>query len=197
MNALADYMETHVSAPQPHLYPITVEAYHRMGEAGILDVTQRTELIEARIITMAPIGTEHADWIDRLSRFFIKNLPDTITVRPQNPVYLSETNEPEPDIALLRPRALPYRAAHPQPQDVLLLIEVADTSLHYDRNVKIPLYTRHSILECWLIDIKANRLEIFREPQEGEYRLHLKPRRDESVALFAQADIVVDLGMLF
>ncbi len=197
MNALADYMETQVSKPQPHLYPLTVEAYHRMGEAGILDVSQRTELIDARIISMVPIGSEHADWVDRLSRFFIKNLPDTMTVRPQNPVYLSETNEPEPDIALLRPRPQPNREAHPRPEDVLLLIEVADSSLDYDRDVKIPLYARHGIAESWLIDVNANRLEIFREPQDGEYRLHLKPRRDESVALFAQAEIVVDLAELF
>jgi Uma2 family endonuclease len=197
MNALADYMETHVTEPRPHLYPVTVEAYHRMGEAGILDVTQRTELIDARIIAMAPIGTEHADRVNRLTRYFAKVLADDVTVSVQNPVYLSEANEPEPDIALLRPRTQAYREAHPRPEDVLLLIEVADTSLSYDRNVKIPLYAQHGIAECWLIDIKANRLEIFREPQDGEYRLHLKPRRDETVALFAQADIAVDLGKLF
>lgn len=197
MNALTDYMETHVTEPQPHLYPLTVEAYHRMGETGILDVTQRTELIDARIITMAPIGSEHADIVNRLARYFNKILADEIGVSIQNPVYLNETNEPEPDIALLRPRSLPYREAHPRPADVLLLIEVADTSLSYDRHVKIPLYAQHGIPECWLIDIKANRLEIFREPQDGEYRLHLKPRREETVVLFAEADIMVDLGKLF
>ncbi len=197
MNALADYMATQVSKPQPHLYPLTVEAYHRMGEAGILDVSQRTELIDARIISMVPIGSEHADAVNRLARYFSKILADDVTVSIQNPVYLSETNEPEPDIALLRPRPQPYREAHPRPEDVLLLIEVADSSLDYDRDVKIPLYARHGIAESWLIDVNANRLEIFREPQDGEYRLHLKPRRDESVALFAQAEIVVDLAELF
>jgi len=197
MNALADYLHTHVTAPQPYLYPLTVQAYHRMAEAGILDATQRMELIDARIIAMAPIGSKHADWIDRLCRFFIKNLPDSITVRPQNPVYLSDTNEPEPDIALLRPRPQPYRDAHPRPQDVLLLIEVADTSLQYNRTVKIPLYAQHNIPECWLIDLHANRLEIFRDPQEGEYRLHIKPRHTETIALFAQPEIAIALNRLF
>ena len=197
MNALADYMQTHVSAPQPHLYPLTVEAYHRMGEAGILEATPRTEFINARIMMMAPIGSEHADTVNRLARYFAKTLTDDITVSVQNPIYLNESNEPEPDIALLRPRALPYRKSHPRAEDVLLLIEVADTSLTYDRTVKIPLYAQHGIPECWLIDSKANRLEIFREPQEGEYRLHLKPRRDETVILFAQAEIAVELGRLF
>ena len=197
MSALAEYMETRVSTPQPHLYPMTVSAYHRMGEASILDMTQRTELIDARIIAMAPIGSEHADWIDRLTRFFIKILPDTITVRPQNPVYLDENNEPEPDIALLRPRQQPYREAHPRPEDVLLIIEVADTTLKYDQAVKMPLYARHGIPEAWIVDVAANRLEIYREPQDGEYRVHLKPRQNETIVLFALMELSVDLKKLF
>ncbi len=197
MSAITEYMETRVSGPQPHLYPITVTAFHRMGETGILDASQRTELIDARIITMAPIGSEHADWIDRLTRFFITTVPENITVRPQNPVYLDEMNEPEPDMALLGPRRQPYREAHPRPKDVLLIIEVADTTLSYDRNVKVPLYAQHGIPEVWVVDVAANRLEIYREPVDGDYRVHLKPRRDEEIALSALAEVSVDLGALF
>lgn len=196
MSAIAEYMETRVSAPQPHLYPITVTAYHRMAEAGILDPSQRTELIDERIITMAPIGSEHAGWIDRLTLFFVKAVPEPITVRPQNPVYLDEKNEPIPDIALLRPRRQPYREAYPRPADVLLIIEVADTTLNYDRNVKLPLYAQHSIPEVWVVDVAANRLEIYREPVDGDYRMHLKPGRDEKIALSALAEVSVDLGAL-
>ena len=196
MSAIAEYLETRGSAPQPHLYPITVSAYHRMGEMGILDVTQRTELIDARIIAMAPIGSEHADWVDRLTRYFIETIPKNITLRPQNPVYLDENNEPAPDIALLRPRRQPYRAAHPHSTDVLLIIEVADTTLSYDRDVKVPIYAQHGIPEVWVVDVVANCLEIHRQPVEGHYRVRLKPRRDETVALSALAEVSVELGRL-
>lgn len=146
---------------------------------------------------MAPIGSQHADWVDRLVRLFVKNLPDDYRVRPQNPVYLDESNEPEPDIALLKPRQQPYREAHPRPEDVLLIIEVADSSLEYDRDVKLPLYAKHAIPEVWLIDVVANRLEIYRQPQQGDYRVHLKPMRDETVTLFAMEETAIDLRQLF
>ncbi len=197
MSALAEYLETNVSAPHPHLCPLSVTAYHRMGEEGILDPSQRTELIDGKIIAMAPIGSKHADWVDRLTRYFIKTLPDNITVRPQNPIYLDEINEPEPDIALLRPRDQPYRDAHPRSEDVMLVIEIADTSLNYDRDVKVPLYAKHGIPEVWLVDAEANRLEIYREPAEEDYRLHLKPQLHEAITLCAIAKVEVDLGRLF
>lgn len=197
MSALAPYMETNSDTSRPHLFPLTVAAYHRMAEIGILGITQRTELIDGRILTMAPIGSQHADWVDRLVRLFVKNLPDDYRVRPQNPVYLDESNEPEPDIALLKPRQQPYREAHPRPEDVLLIIEVADSSLEYDRDVKLPLYAKHAIPEVWLIDVVANRLEIYRQPQQGDYRVHLKPMRDETVTLFAMEETAIDLRQLF
>jgi Uma2 family endonuclease len=197
MSALATYLEADSGAQQPHLLPLTVSAYHRMAESGILDLAKRTELIDGRIITMPPIGTQHADWVDRLTRLFIKTLPEDCRVRPQNPVYLDEFNEPEPDIALLKSRQQPYSEAHPRPEDVLLIIEVADTSLPYDRDVKLPLYARHAIPEVWLLDVTKNRLEIFRQPAQGDYRVHLKPLEDESITLFAMEEICVDLAQLF
>lgn len=197
MSALLEYMDTQIATSQPHLHPVTVHTYHRIGELGLLDVTQRTELIEARIISMAPIGSEHADWVDRLNRFFSKTLPDEITVRVQNPLYLNTINEPEPDIALLRPRAQPYREAHPRSEDVLLIIEVADSCLRYDHDVKVPLYAQHAIPEVWLLDIANNRLEVFREPIEGEYRVHLKPRKAEILHLFALENVNVPLTHFF
>lgn len=181
----------------PRWLPIHVTEYHQMGEAGILDPGLRTELVNTRIMQMAPIGSEHADWVDRLTRYFARNLNDAITVRAQNPIDLDEGNEPQPDLALLRPRERPYREAHPRPEDVLLLIEVADSSLRYDRDTKIPLYARHRIPEVWLIDIAANRLEMYREPDGEEYRLVIKPRRDERIRPTSLPDIEVDLARLF
>ncbi len=197
MNAATHACQEMPLAAEPKPHPITVSAYHRMGKAGILAPGQRTELIDARIIDMSPIGSEHADWVDRLNRFFSKMLPDAITVRAQNPVCLDETNEPEPDIALLRPREQPYREAHPGPADVLLIIEVADTSLQYDRDVKLPLYARHRIPEVWLVDVATNRLHVYREPIEAHYRLHVQPQRDETLTLVALESLSIDLSRLF
>lgn len=194
---LTVYLQTQPPAGQPRPHPITVETYHRMGEAGLLHGGQRTELIEARIIDMSPIGCEHADWVDRLTRLFVRQLPDEIVVRVQNPVRLDQTNEPEPDIALLRPRAQPYREAHPRPEDVLLIVEVADTSLRYDQEVKCPLYARYGIPEAWVIDVAGDRLHVYREPDAGEYRIHRRPRRDETLNPWALPDIAIDLRRLF
>lgn len=98
---------------------------------------------------------------------------------------------------MLRPRQQPYREAHPRPEDVLLVIEVADTTRNYDRDAKIPLYGKQDIPEVWLIDVAANRLEIYRQPVEGDYRVLLKPLSREVVPLFAMDEIAVDLGRLF
>ncbi len=196
MNALADYMSTESSAAQPHLHPISARDYHRMGEAGILDRAQRTELIEGRIIEMTPIGSRHADRVNRIARHFAKILPDEVVISIQNPVRLDDHSEPEPDIALLRPREKPYSEAHPGPQDVLLIIEVADSSLAYDRDVKTALYARHGIPEYWLLDLAQNRLDIFRQPNEGEYRLRLRPRRGETIVLSALSQMGLELDRI-
>jgi Putative restriction endonuclease len=196
MSAIAEYLEniSSTAATEPHLYPINVATYHRMGEIGIWAKGERTELIDARIMTTAPIGSEHADWVDRLTRFFVKTVPEDITVRIQNPVHLDEYNEPQPDIALLRPREQPYREAHPRAEDVLLIIEVADTSLNYDRQVKVPLYARYGIVEVWLLDIRGNRLEIYQEPHEERYRIMFKPRQNERITPMKLATIGIDLS---
>lgn len=196
MSVIAEYLTTisPTTTTEPHLYPIDVATYHRMGEVGILAQGERTELINARIMTMVPIGSEPADWVDRLARFFIKTLPENITVRIQNPIHLDEYNEPQPDIALLRPREQPYHEAHPRAEDVWLIIEVAGTSLNYDRQVKVPLYARHGIVEVWLLDIRGNCLEIYQDPHEDNYRLMLKPRRHERIAPMKLAAIEIDLS---
>lgn len=197
MSALSEYLRADNIPSQPHLHALTVNAYHRMGELGILDATQRTELIEGAIFDMTPIGSEHADWVDRFNRFFSKTLPDEITVRIQNPVSLDNNNEPEPDIALLRPRTQPYREAHPRAEDVLLIIEIADSSLAYDRDVKVPLYAQHLIPEIWLLDVARNRLEIYRHPIQGEYRTQLRPLNNQTITLHGLEDMEVDLQLFF
>ena len=149
----------------PSSHRFTVEEYHRLGEAGIFSEDDRVELIEGEIIDMAPIGTKHAECVSRLTRLFVRGVE--ARVRVQDPILLGSGNEPQPDIAIVRNRS--YATAHPGPEDVLLLIEVADTSLAYDRSTKIPLYARHGIPEVWLVDLAGRAVEVFRQPSAEGY----------------------------
>lgn len=139
-----------LTGPARHL--ISVDAFHRMGEAGILGPADRVELIDGEIINMSPIGALHAALVARLASTFSQRLGEAAVVWSQNPLRLDDIGEPEPDIAILRPRADFYTTAHPGPTDVLLAIEVADTSLAYDLGTKVPLCARHGIPEVWVID---------------------------------------------
>jgi Uma2 family endonuclease len=115
----------------------------------------------------------------------------------RNPVHLSDYSEPQPDLALLRPRERPYAEAHPSGPDTLLVVEVADTSLRYDREVKMPLYARRGVPELWLFDIAGGALDIYREPSADGYRVHLRPAPDQSVAPAALPELRIDLAALF
>jgi Uma2 family endonuclease len=150
------------AAPSRHL--ISVEAFHRMGETGILGPADRVELIEGEIIDMSPIGVLHAAIVDALVRHFGRRAGESVLIRCQNPLRLDDASEPEPDITILRGRADYYTTAHPGPADVLLVIEVADISLAYDLGTKVPLYARHGIPEVWVIDAATRRTQVFRQP---------------------------------
>lgn len=155
-------------------YPIrrhrlTVEEYYRMGEVGILAPDARVELVEGEIIDMPPIGSRHAGTVDQLTHLLAKTVGDEAIVRVQSPVRLDEYSEPEPDVTLLRPRADFYKSSHPVARDVLLLIEVAESTLRYDLEVKVPLYARHGISEVWVVDLEHGRLARYRDPRDGEY----------------------------
>src|SRR2546426_2118990 len=132
----------------------TVDEYHRMAEAGIFSEDESVELLEGEIVEMTPISSRHAACVNKLTRLFTRELGERVVVSVQNPVALTETSEPQPDLALLRPRADFYAAGHPGPEDVLLMVEVADTSATSDRAVKVPLYARAGIEEVWLIDLQ-------------------------------------------
>ena len=148
--------------PSRHL--ISVDAFHRMGETGILGPRDRVELIDGEIIDMSPIGVLHAAIVARLASHFSQRLGPIGVVWCQNPLRLDDISEPEPDIAILRPRADFYMTAHPGAADVLLVIEVADTSLAYHLGTKVPLYARHGIPEVWVIDAATRHTRVFRRP---------------------------------
>lgn len=149
--------------------PFTVEEFHRLAEAGILREDDRVELIRGEILEMSPIGSRHAAAVNRLARLLIQALENQAIVSIQNPVQLGKDSEPEPDLVLLKPRADEYAHALPQAGDVLLLVEVADTSLAYDLEVKLPLYAQHGIPEVWVVDLLRERVLVFRHPQGESY----------------------------
>jgi Uma2 family endonuclease len=155
------------SVPRRHF---TVDEYYRMAKAGVLREDERVELLDGEIIEMSPIGSRHAACVRGLTRQFVRQLGDKAIVSTQNPVRLSSGSEPEPDIALLRPKDDGYANSHPGPADVLLLIEVADTTLDYDRDTKLLFYAAASIPEVWIWDLNGERVLVYREPHDGQYR---------------------------
>lgn len=144
--------------------------YHRMAEAGILGEDDRVELIEGEIIDMTPMGSRHAGAVARVQTALQEATGRRAVVWVQNPVALAAASEPQPDLALLQPRHDFYAGSLPRPEDVLLLIEVSDRSLAYDRDVKLPLYARHGIPEVWLIDLDGRRLTRHWAPASQGYR---------------------------
>jgi Uma2 family endonuclease len=148
---------------------ITADEYERMGEAGIFPRDARLELIEGEIFEMSPIGSPHASCVKFLSELLHLLFAKTLTVSVQDPIRLSDFSEPQPDVALLRRREDFYRGAHPTPADVLLVIEVADTTVVTDRSVKLSLYARAGINEMWLVNIPEGQLEIYSEPSGDSY----------------------------
>lgn len=147
----------------------TVDEYHRMAEVGIFQPDERVELIEGEIVQMAPISPRHAGCVININRLFVTRLGDRAVVSPQNPVVIRPRSEPQPDLLLLRPRAVSYSREHPTPEDVLLAVEVADTTVRFDRLVKARLYARATIAEFWLFLASDGSVEVYREPGPDGY----------------------------
>jgi len=177
----------------PRRHPITVSDYLRMGEVGILGPDLRIELIEGEIVDMSPIGLAHSSRVSRLNRLLSLAVGDRALVWPQNPVILGDRSAPEPDLALLRWRDDYYAETQPGPDDILLIVEVSDTSLAYDRDTKLPLYARFQIPEVWILDIQGGHLEIHLEPDAGRYTLQFRPKDLSRVTIAALPDLELDL----
>lgn len=172
----------------------TVEQYHKMVDSGILKEDDRVELMRGEIIEMSPIQTKHAACVNRLVNLLIHLLGNSVILAPQNPVVLSDNSEPQPDVTLLQPREDFYENAHPQANDIFLIIEVADTTVKYDREVKIPLYAENNIIEVWLVDINQQCVEVYREPATNGYLNIQKFTLGESFSIqaFPNVNITVD-----
>ena len=158
-----------------------VDEYQRMAQAGILTEDDRVELIEGEVIEMSPIGSRHAACVKRLNALLHRAVGQQMIVSVQDPIYIDEFSAPQPDLALLRARDDFYAGSHPAASDVLLVVEVADTSIEYDRKVKLPLYARAGIHEVWLANVPEDRVEIHTQPLNDQYQSVVIVRRGESI----------------
>lgn len=170
----------------------TVSDYYRMGDAGVFGPDERVELLEGEILRMNPIGPRHANCVDRLNHLFVSLLGDRAQVRIQNPVRLSEVSEVQPDVALVRRDR--DEAAHPGPSDVFLLVEVADSSVAFDRQVKLPRYARAGIPEVWIVDLTAAAVEVHREPRITGYATSTQLGAGGSIGPAAFPDVGIEVG---
>jgi len=169
----------------------TVDEYHRMVDAGVLHEDDRVELLDGEIVEVTPIGPRHAGCVDRLNSRLSRLCGDQAVLRVQGPVVLGLRSEPEPDVTLLRPPIEQYANAHPRAADILLVIEVADTSVEYDRSGKLPLYARMGIPEVWLVNLPADRIETFRDPRESGYFTARLVSRGETLSTLELPDVAL------
>ena len=168
--------------------------YYRMAEVGILRPDERVELIEGAVLAMSPIGPRHGGCVKELARLFLPLSPDRAIISIQDPLHLETDQEPQPDVMLLKPRPDRYRKAHPRPTEVLLLIEVADTTLNFDMGEKLALYAGAGIPEYWLFDLPGERVLVHSEPVGDEYLRIRELRPPGSLAPMAFADLAIDLA---
>lgn len=169
----------------------TVDEYHRMAGAGVFHEDDRVELLEGEIVEMTPVGGRHVACVIRLTDLLSSLAGAVATISVQNPLVLADRSEPQPDIAVLRRRADPSGAWLPHHHDALLVIEVADTSLERDRDVKVPLYARAGIPEVWLVDLLADRIEVFRHPRGDTYTDHRTLDRHSTVTALRLPNIAI------
>ncbi len=171
----------------------TVDEYERMIQAEILTADDRVELLDGEIVAMTPIGDEHADCVDDLNRFFVPAVGDRARVRIQNPIRLLPNSEPEPDVVL----ACPGRG-HPAAKDLLLLIEVSDSSLERDRKLKLPLYASAGVAEVWIVDLVGRKVDVHRDPDpDGSYSSVSRHRPGETLTPRALPDIRLPVEKVF
>ena len=176
----------------------TVEEYHRLSEVGLLSPIERTELIAGQIILMAAKGTPHVTALRLLAlQFdeFLRNQPYFAST--QDPVQLNDLSEPEPDLAIVKGDALTYASRHPQPEDVRLIVEVADSTLNQDCNVKDKAYAEANIAEYWVLDLKHQQLHIFQGPTDAGYNSHLILSKNNQVSPLAFPELTLSISSLF
>ncbi|MEB3272493.1 MAG: Uma2 family endonuclease, partial [Prochlorothrix sp.] len=176
---------------------ITTADYHRMAEVGILSAEEQVELLAGQIIQKMPKGPAHSALCKRIEKLLEHLLGDQVLVRLQDPIQLDDYSEPEPDIAVVHPKPNFYADRHPQPPDVYLIVEVADTTISRDLGTKANLYAAANIRDYWVLNVATQELHIFREPQAEGYQRQLVLRGEQSVALLAFPECEVTVRSCF
>ncbi len=167
-----------------------------MAEAGILHEDDRLELIKGEIVEMAPIGSNHAGRVKRMNNLLSQVVGNAAIIGVQDPIHLWDDTEPEPDLTLLRPREDFYTQSHPTPEDILLVVEVADSSRDYDRQVKVPMYAEAGIVETWVVDLVSETIEVYRQPTPEGYRQTVILGREDRLSPAALPDLELELSQL-
>ena len=173
----------------PSKRKLTADEYQRMGEAGILGPDERVELLDGELYEMPPIGDGHIGKVNRGNFIFNQRLAGRAIVSVQNPIRLSPFSEPEPDIAILRLRPDFYETSKARPEDVLLLIEIADSSLDYDRRDKLPRYAVAGIIEVWIVNLIDRCIEVCRDPRPDGYAMRIVYARGDTLTPIAMPDL--------
>ena len=190
--------ETMLPPDAPPLMRVSCERYHALIKSGGLTEDDRIELINGYLVTKMSIGPNHGGTVNRLNRLLSKCFSDDFLVIIQNPITIHEYSEPEPDIVVAKFREDFYAKGHPQPEDILLVIEVADTSLAFDRNAKIPLYASCGIVESWLVDLVQREVTVYQQPAGASYAQQAVYRGGDSLPLPGASGAVIavaDLGL--
>ena len=181
----------------PRRHAVSVEEYMRMGEAAVFAPDARLELIEGQIIEMAPIGDAHASIVAILTRLFVRQAGDAGFVWVQNPVIVGKRSMPRPDLALLKAREDDYSTRHPAVDDVLLAVEVSDSTLAFDVGTKVPLYARCGVAEAWIVDVNGAAIVVHRKPGAKGYASVSTVSGDEQVECVALPQVRVSPRELF
>ena len=174
----------------------TVSEYDRMGETGVFAPGARVELIEGEIIEMSPIGSRHAACVEIISDRLHDIARGKFLIRTQNPIVLDDFSEPEPDVSVLRFREDYYRDAHPRPQDVLLVIEVAETTVPFDRQIKLPLYAHAAIPEYLIFNLADQVVEYYSQPEMGSYQNARLLKRGDAFESASVPGLTLDIEMI-
>jgi Uma2 family endonuclease len=172
----------------------TIQQYRQMLTSGVLQEGDRVELIEGEILEMAAVGSRHTSQVKRLNRIFSTRIAPSILISVQDPIELGPRSEPQPDLALLRFQADFYQSAHPQAEDVYLLVEVADTTLEYDRTIKAPMYAQAGIREYWIVNLVDGLIEVYTQPHHQNYQQITRYRRGQTIAIQALPGLVFDVS---
>ncbi len=171
-----------------------INEWQKLGDANIFPSESRLELIDGEILEMAPIGCNHSGHLNRINKLFTVLTADCADTSVQNPLQLGDLSEPEPDFMLLKPTADFYCSRHPNADDVLLLIEVADSSLSFDQNQKLRLYARHNIPEYWLLNLKDSCIEVYRQPHEDVYGEKTTLRVGDTITLSQLNQLTINIA---